>query len=55
MTWERAEQVSLVGAGALLVACSAIGFRFVASPYFRGYASAAGVLLVLNRVAASRR
>lgn len=51
MSWQGVEKASLVTAAALLGASAAIGMRWVASPYFKGYASAAGGFYVLSRVA----
>ncbi len=55
MTWEIAEKASLVASAGLLFGCAAIGLKFVDSPYFKGYASAAGGLFVFSRVAAAFR
>lgn len=54
MSWQGAEKASLLASGALLAASAAIGFRWVASPYFKGYASAGGFFYLLSRVAARR-
>ncbi len=55
MNWARAERLSLGLSAGLLVGCAAIGFKFVASPYLKGYGAAAGGFFVLSRVAASFR
>jgi hypothetical protein len=55
MNWAMAERASLVASAGLLIGCAAIGLKFVDSPYFKGYASAAGGFFVLSRVAASFR
>jgi hypothetical protein len=55
MSWQRAERASLVTSAGLLLGCTAIGFKWVASPYLKGYASAAGGLFVLSRLAATFR
>ncbi len=51
MTWEIAEKVSLATSAGLLLGCAAIGFKWVASPYLNGYASAAGGFFLLSRLA----
>jgi len=55
MGWESVEKASLVASAGLLFGCAAIGFRWVASPYLKGYASAAGGFYLLSRVAARFR
>jgi hypothetical protein len=52
MDRSKVEQVALGGSALFAVASGAIGFRWVASPYFRGYASAAAACYVLSRLAA---
>lgn len=52
MSWEKAEKVSLLTSAGLLFGCGAIGFKWVASPYLKGYASAAAGFFVLSRLAA---
>jgi len=54
MRWERVETVSLAASAGLLAASACIGFRWVASPYLKGYASAGAFCFVLSRVAAHR-
>lgn len=54
MTWDGVEKVSLAASAGLLAASAAIGFRWVASPYIKGYASAGASFYVLSRVAAHR-
>ncbi|KPM56107.1 hypothetical protein CcI49_37755 [Frankia sp. CcI49] len=49
----RVERLALGGSAFFAVASSVIGFRWVASPYFRGYASAAAVCYLLSRLAAA--
>jgi hypothetical protein len=51
MGWQRVERASLGAAVVFSVASAVIGFRWVQSPYFRGYASAAGTCLVVGRLA----
>jgi hypothetical protein len=53
VSWETAEKGSLAASAALLVGCAAVGFRYIATPYFRGYLSTAGALLVFSRLAAA--
>jgi hypothetical protein len=53
MSWQQTEKATLAVSAGLLVACAAIGFDWVSSPYLKGYASAAGCFFVLSRVAAS--
>jgi hypothetical protein len=55
VTWTKVEQVSLGASTFFAFASTVIGFRWVASPYFRGYASAAGAFFLLGRFAAGRR
>lgn len=55
MTWRRVEQVSLGASTLLMFASAVIGFRWVASPYFRGYASAGAGFFALSRLAATLR
>ena len=54
MTWKGVESASLVASAGLLAATAAIGFRWVASPYIKGYASAGAFFYVVSRVAAHR-
>lgn len=54
MTWTGAERATLVVSAALATASAVIGFRWVASPYYKGYASAAGAFYLLSRVAGRR-
>lgn len=55
MSWETAEKASLVASAGLLFGCAAVGFKWVATPYLKGYASAAGGFFVLSRLAARFR
>lgn len=55
MSWETAEKASLVVSAGLAAGCAAIGFKWVASPYLKGYASAAATFYVLGRLAARAR
>jgi hypothetical protein len=55
MSWARIERFSLGGSILFMVASAVIGFRWVDSPYFRGYASTAGVFFALSRFAANVR
>lgn len=55
MTWEMAEKASLATSAGLLFGCAVIGFKWVASPYLKGYASAAGGFFLLSRLAARFR
>jgi hypothetical protein len=55
MSWARVEQFCLGASAAFSFASAAIGFRWVASPYFKGYASAAAGFFVLGRWAGDRR
>lgn len=55
MKWARVEQVSLGASALMLFASAAIGFRWVASPYLRGYAAAGGAFFAVSRLAASVR
>jgi hypothetical protein len=51
MNWRQVERTSM-GATALFTFASAvIGFRWVQSPYFRGYASAAATCFAVGRLA----
>jgi hypothetical protein len=53
MNWRSVERTSL-GAGVLLLfGCAAVGFRWIASPYLRGYAATAGGFIALSRLAAA--
>lgn len=51
MTWEIPEKASLATSAGLLFGCAAIAFKWVASPYLKGYASAAGEFFLLTRLA----
>ncbi len=55
MSWEKVEKASLATSAGLLFGCAAIGFKWVASPYLKGYASSAGGFFVLSRLAARLR
>lgn len=55
MTSQIPEKALLAGSAGLFLGCAAIGFRWVSSPYLKGYASAAAGLYVLSRLAARRR
>ncbi len=55
MSWEKAEKISLATSVGLLFGCAAIGFRWVASPYLKGYAAAGAGLFVVSRLAATLR
>lgn len=55
MSWETAEKASLAASAGLLLGCAAIGFKWVASPYLKGYASASAAFYVLSRWAARAR
>lgn len=55
MTWATTEKAALTASAGLLFGCAAIGFKWVASPYLKGYAAAAGGLFVLSRLAAALR
>ena len=52
MRWKSVEKASLAASAGLLFGCTAIGFKWVASPYLKGYASAAAGLFVLSRLVA---
>jgi hypothetical protein len=55
MSWARLERISLAVSVVFAVASAVIGFRWVASPYFKGYSSAAGVFFLVSRWAAANR
>lgn len=44
----------LVASAGFAVASAVIGFRWVDSPYFKGYSSAAAACFALSRVVAAR-
>jgi len=54
MTWAGTEKVALAVSAAFMAATAAIGFRWVASPYIKGYASTGALFYVLSRVAGRR-
>jgi hypothetical protein len=49
------ETALLVASAGFAAASAVIGFRWVASPYFKGYSSAAAACFLLSRVVAHRR
>lgn len=55
MSWETAEKASLVASAGLALGCATIGFKWVASPYLKGYASAGVACYVFSRLAARAR
>jgi len=55
MSWAKVERFCLGASVVFSVASTAIGFRWVASPYFKGYSSAAAGFFVLGRWAADHR
>jgi hypothetical protein len=50
----KIEASLLVASAAFAAASAVIGFRWVDSPYFKGYASAGAACFALSRVAAPR-
>ncbi len=54
MSWQGAEKASLLASAAFMAASAVIGFRWVSSPYIKGYASAGGAFYLLSRIAARR-
>ena len=55
MDWATAEKASLGASAAMAAACAVVGFRWVKSPYFKGYASAAAGAYAFSRLAAALR
>jgi len=55
MTWSGLERLCLALSTLFAFASAAIGFRWVASPYLKGYASAAAGFFLLSRWAGVRR
>jgi hypothetical protein len=55
MSWARAERFCLGASVLFSFASAVIGFRWVASPYFKGYSSAAATFFLLSRWARDHR
>jgi hypothetical protein len=51
---QGAEKASLLASAVFMAASAIIGFRWVSSPYIKGYASAGGFFFLLSRVVARR-
>jgi hypothetical protein len=55
MSWAKLERLSLAVSVVFAFASAVIGFRWVASPFLKGYAAAAGGFFLLSRWAGAHR